>query len=57
LRDPVAGAESATHVLVEHAELAGFLTLAFEAVWARATPHEDYGINWCRSRQRSPRAS
>jgi len=38
LRDPVAGGDSATHVLVEHPELARFLTLAFESVWMQGSP-------------------
>jgi hypothetical protein len=38
LRDPVAGTDSATSVLVEHSELAQVLTMAFESVWSRAEP-------------------
>jgi predicted transcriptional regulator len=38
LRDPVAGADSSTTVLVEHSEMAQVLTMAFESVWARAEP-------------------
>lgn len=38
LRDPVAGSDSTTNILIEHPALAQCLTYAFETIWAGAEP-------------------
>ncbi|MCO6003566.1 hypothetical protein NE236_01055 [Actinoallomurus purpureus] len=40
LRDPVAGSDSTTNVLIEHPSLAQCLGYAFETIWAGADPVE-----------------
>ena len=40
LTDPIAGALTATNILVEHSALASSLSCAFEAIWAKGEPFE-----------------